>query len=56
VRNEYLYLTAEAEATTKDTYIAAFGKQDKDLLDQTKTESLTNLKGELKKMIKGTKL
>lgn len=56
VRNEYLYLTAEAEATTKKTYIAAFGKQDKELVDQAKTESLNNLKGEIKKMIKGTKL
>lgn len=56
VRNEYLYLTAEAEATGKDTYIAAFGKQDKDLIDEAKTQSLGNLKQELKKMIKGTKL
>ncbi len=55
VRNEYLYLTAEAEATTKKNYVAAFAEQDKELVDQAKTESLNNLKGEIKKMVKGTK-
>ena len=56
VRNEYLYLTAESEVTTKKTYVAAFGKSNKDLITQTKTGSLNKLKDELKKMIKGTKL
>lgn len=56
VRNEYLYLTAEAEATAKETYVAAFGQQDKELIDQAKTQALGNLRQELKKMIKGTKL
>jgi hypothetical protein len=56
VRNEYLYLSAETEATTKKTYIAAFGQQDKDLLNDAKTKSLMNLKDELSKMIKGKKL
>jgi hypothetical protein len=55
VRNEYLYLSAETEATTKKTYIAAFGKQDKELLNDAKTKSLMNLKEELSKMIKGKK-
>lgn len=56
VRNEYLYVTAEAEATVNDTHIAAFGKQDKELFKQAKTEALNSLKAELKKMIKGQKL
>ncbi len=56
VKNEYLYLTAETEATTSDRYIAAFGKQDKELIDEAKTKSLQNLKGEIEKMIRGTKL
>ncbi|MES2965415.1 MAG: hypothetical protein V4760_16150 [Bdellovibrionota bacterium] len=56
VKNEYLYMTAEAEATAKNSYVAAFGKQDKELIDEAKTQSLGNLKAEIKKMIKGTKL
>jgi hypothetical protein len=56
VRNDFLYLTAEAEATTNKTYIAAFGEQDKELLNRAKTESLTQLKTALAKMIDGTKL
>lgn len=56
VRNEYLYLTAEAEATTNKTYIAAFGLRDKDLIDDAKTSSLNQLKVELSKMIRGSKL
>tara|TARA_B110001454_G_scaffold219204_1_gene252253 strand:+ start:68158 stop:68832 length:675 start_codon:yes stop_codon:yes gene_type:complete len=56
VRNEFLYLTAEAEATTNKTYVAAFGKPDKELINDAKTSSLIQLKGELTKMIKGTKL
>lgn len=56
VRNEYLYLTAEAEASTRETYVAAFGKQNKELLDEAKTASLQNLKTELKKMMDGVRL
>lgn len=56
VRNEYLYITAEAEANLNNTYIATFGKQDKELFNQAKTEALNSLKAELKKMIKGQKL
>jgi len=56
VRNEYLYLTAEGEATTNSTHVAAFGKSDKELLSDAKTASLVQLKTELSKMIKGTKL
>lgn len=56
VRNEYLYLSAEAEATTQNTYVAAFGQKDKELVEQAKTESLDRLKGELKKMIEGKTL
>lgn len=56
VRNEFLYLTAEAEATLKNTYVAAFGHQDKELINQAKLESLNNLKVEIKKMLQGKKL
>lgn len=56
VKNEFLYLTAEAEATSSDSYVAAFEKRDKDLVDEVKTQSLKKLKRELMKMIKGTKL
>lgn len=56
VRNEYLYLTAEAESTKTSTYVAAFGKSDKELINDAKTASLGQLKVELSKMIKGTKL
>lgn len=55
VRNEFLYLTAETEATTNKTYVAAFGDQDKDLINTAKTASLNQLKEELSKMIKGRK-
>jgi hypothetical protein len=55
VRNEFLYLTAEAEATTNKSYIAAFGKQDKELINEAKTSSLIQLKSELYKMIKGSR-
>ncbi len=56
VKNEYLYITAEAEAVTSDRYIAAFGKEDKELIDEAKTQSLQNLKSEFRKMVLGTKL
>ncbi len=47
---------SEAEATKNSTYIAAFGKSDKELINDAKTESLALLKVEFSKMIKGTKL
>jgi hypothetical protein len=56
VKNEYLYVTAEGEATTSETYVAAFGKQDKELINGAKTQALAQLKGELKKMIQGNNL
>lgn len=56
VKNEYLYLTAEAEATSSDRYAAAFGKNDKDLMSEAKSKSLSALGSELKRMIQGTKL
>lgn len=55
VKNQYLYLTAEAEASSNNTYIAAFGKQDRELINTVKYQALTNLKLEVLKMIKGTK-
>ena len=56
VKNEFLYLTAESEATTSETYVAAFGKSDKELIGESKTQALKGLKTELEKMIKGIKL
>lgn len=56
VKNEYLYLTSEAESLAKETYVAAFGRQDKALFDEAKTQALTELKAELERMIEGTKL
>lgn len=56
VRNEFLYLTAESEATRSRTYVAAFGKQDKDLINEVKAEAMSGLKAELRKMIQGVKL
>lgn len=55
VKNGYLYLTAESEGIVKDKYAAAFGKSDKDLMNESRSVSLNNLKQELKKMIKGAK-
>jgi hypothetical protein len=55
VRNEFLYLSAEAEATTQERYVAAFAKPDKVLINEAKTASLTNLKGEISKMVDGAK-
>jgi hypothetical protein len=56
VKNEYLYLTTEAEATKNETYVPVWGRNDKDLVNDAKVESLTKLKNELVKMIKGSKL
>ena len=53
VKNEYLYLTAQTEAELKHKYIAAFGKSDKELLREAKTEALTNLKREIEKNLLG---
>lgn len=56
VKNEFLYLTAEAESVSSKTYVAMFGKSDKELVDDAKGEALTKLKAELQAMLKGTKL
>lgn len=56
VRNEFLYLSAESESTRSRTYVAAFGKPDKDLIQEVKAEAMSSLKTELSRMIKGVKL
>lgn len=56
VRNEYLYLTAETEATTSETYVAVWGGKEKDLVKEAKTKAMEQLKAEIKKMLKGTKI
>lgn len=55
VRNEYLYLTAEAEAKTNESYIPAFGKQNKEYLSGAKSKAMTKLRAEVKSMIEGIK-
>ena len=56
VKNEFLYVTAEAEAVTTDNYIAAFGKSNKERLEEAKAQSISKLKDEIKKQIQGTKI
>lgn len=53
VRNGFLYLTTESEAVTHHTYIAAFGKRDRDLFNEAKRDALSKLKEQVKRMIKG---
>ena len=55
VRNEYLYLTAEAEGRSSDTHIALFGEKDEARFEKAKLSSLSNLKNEILKMVKGIK-
>ncbi|MBC87657.1 MAG: hypothetical protein CL677_10825 [Bdellovibrionaceae bacterium] len=55
VRNGYLYLTAEAESQTSNTYIAAYGKENKQLLEVSKNKALKKLDEELLKMVQGIK-
>ncbi len=47
VKNEFLYFSTDSETTTKENYIAAFGKQDKDLLNPPKTKSLMKAKTDI---------
>ena len=54
VRNEYLYLTAESESETNDTYIPAWGDSDKELIGKAKQSAVNDLKTQVVKMIKGT--
>jgi hypothetical protein len=56
VRNEFLYMTAESEATIKRSYTPPFGTTDKELVALTKTEAVSKLNGEIKKMFAGDKL
>lgn len=56
VKNEYLYLTAEAEATSSNTYPALFGKRDIELVNDAKTKALQKLKDQLRASIQGQKL
>jgi hypothetical protein len=55
VRNEYLYLAAEAESTVHHRYIPAFGASDKELIEQVKGPTLAKLKLNLVDMIKGVR-
>ncbi len=55
VRNEYLYLSSEAEGKASNRHIALFGDKDAVLLERAKTASLQKLKGEIINMVKGIK-
>jgi hypothetical protein len=55
VRNEYLYLSAEAEGKSSETHIALFGSKDEELIEKAKTASLQNLKNNIINMVKGLK-
>jgi hypothetical protein len=55
VRNEFLYLTAEAEGKVSETYIALFGETDMERIEKAKALSLANLKVEIVKMVQGMK-
>ncbi len=55
VRNEFLYLSAEAEGKTNETHIALFGEKDEMRFEKAKTASLSNLKTEITRMVKGIK-
>lgn len=53
VRNEYLYLTTQAEGTYSYKYKAAFSKTDKDLISKAKNKSLVKLGPSIAKMVGG---
>ncbi len=55
VRNEYLYLTAEAEATTHEEYAPATGLPRHQLIATSKKKAVSKLKTQLIKMIAGVK-
>ena len=52
VKNEYLYMTGEAEATANHRYIAAFGKRNVELIDEVKDKSLSALKDQIVEALK----
>lgn len=53
VRNEFLYLTAEAEGMSNERYIAAFGKSDKELIEEAKATALEKLGKNISAMVRG---
>ena len=55
VRNEYLYLTAEAEAVVHDTYVPVFGKRQRDMVNEAKHQALNRLAEKIVEMVKGVK-
>lgn len=55
VKNEYLYLTAEAESIKSERYAAAFARPDQEIVNSAKLEAVEKLGGELRKMIAGKK-
>lgn len=56
VKNEYLYLTAETEGITSETYVAVWGRNEKDMVNEAKQKAMEKLKSEIKKSLKGNKI
>lgn len=53
VRNEYIYMTTEAEGLIHDSYIPAFKEDDKNIIQKAKGIALEKLKTQIKDMLKG---
>lgn len=51
VRNEYLYVTAEAEGYFKNSYAALFSERDIDVIQVAKSQGIEQLRNELEKML-----
>ncbi|HEX4923211.1 MAG TPA: hypothetical protein VFV50_03965 [Bdellovibrionales bacterium] len=56
VKNEYLYMTAEAEGFAHDKYAAAFGRSNKELIEEAKLKSLASLREQIIKQVAGRRL
>lgn len=53
VRNEYIYMTTEAEGLIHNTYIPVFRDDDKEIIIKAKKIALAKLKIQIKDMLKG---
>lgn len=53
VRNEYIYMTTEAEGLIHDLYIPMWGDDDKELIHEAKAIALAKLKTQIMAMLKG---
>lgn len=53
VRNEYIYMTTEAEGLIQDSYAPVFRDDDKEIIVEAKKIALKKLKTQIKDMLKG---